>query len=206
MPTERELKFSIDADRAPSDESVVGAFAGTDLRLEPRGKLAHTDRYYDDPRLGLSRAGVALRRRIGGGRIVATFKTRGRVVGGLHEREEIELPMEGRAWPDPILDRVSAITDVEALKGRFELETARRRFVVHGLDGELAEVSIDRVEASRPTGGRTVGFAEIEIEDRGGGAQALERIAARLAEIVDLQPSDETKLEKARRLLLGADG
>lgn len=206
MTTELELKFSIDGDRAPTDETVAGAFEGTELRIEPRGRLAHADRYYDDPRLGLSRAGVALRRRIGGGRIVATLKTRGRVIGALHEREEVEFPMEGRAWPEPILDRVSAITDPEALKGRFELETERRRFVVHGPDGTLAEVSIDQVDASRPTGGRTVSFAEIEVEDRGGGPVALERIAARLADVVELRPSDETKLEKARRLLLGADG
>lgn len=206
MPTELELKFTIDAERTPSDDAVVGAFEATELRIEARGTLAHADRYYDDPRLSLSRAGVALRRRIGGGRIVATLKTRGRVAGGLHEREEVELPMEGRAWPDPIRDRVARITDPEALKGRFELETARRRFVVHGPDGELAELSIDRVEASRPTGGRSVTFAEVEVEDRGGGAAALERIAARLAGVVELHPSEETKLEKARRLLLGAEG
>ena len=205
MPTERELKFTVDVERAPSDDALLAAFEGAAMRLEARGTLTHADRYYDDPRLSLSRSGVALRRRIGGGRILATLKTHGRVVGALHEREEIELPMEGRAWPDPIRDRVARITDPEALKGRFELETARRRFMVHGPEGELAELSIDQVEASRPTGGRSVRFAEIEIEDRGGGTASLERIAARLAEFVDLRPSDETKLEKARRLLLGAE-
>lgn len=204
MTIERELKFQVDDPEALSSAAVREAFEGTGLRVEDAGTLRHADRYYDDPRLSLSRAGIALRRRIGGGKVVATFKTRGQVVGALHVREEIELPMEGRDWPEPIRDRVSRFADVPALKGRFELETERRRFVVQAEAGPVAEVSVDRVEASRPTGGRSVRFAEVEIEDRGGGAAALERVADRLRTLAPLTASDLTKLERAQRLLLGA--
>ncbi len=48
-------------------------------------------------------------------------------------------------------------------------------------------------------------FAEVEVEDMGGGEAALERIATRLQIVAALEPSAETKLERARRLLLGAD-
>ena len=205
MPTELELKYTIDDPTALDEAVLEAALAGTDLRLEVHGTVRHADRYYDDPRLSLGRAGLALRRRIGGGRIVATLKSRGRVAGALHERSELELPMEGREWPGPIRDRLSRVTDLEALKGRWELATERRRFRISGAEGELAELSIDRVEAGRPTGGRTVRFAEVEIEDRGGGAEALERIAARIRRKANLEPSAETKLERARRLLLAAE-
>lgn len=205
MAVERELKFLVDDADALSADAIEAAFADGDLRVEPRGTLRHADRYYDDPRLSLSRSGVALRRRIGGGKIVATLKTRGQVTGALHLREEVELPMEGREWPERIRERVARHADVSALKGRFELETVRERFRVIGPEGELAEISIDRVTATRPTGGRSVSFDEVEIEDVGGGETALERIAARLQAVTVLEPSAETKLERARRLLLGAD-
>lgn len=212
MPTERELKFTVQDPDALTADALAAAFEGTDLHLEAAQTIRHADRYYDDPRLSLSRAGVALRRRIGGGRIVATLKTRGRIQGALHEREEIELPLEGRDWPGVIHDRVARITEPGALKGRYELETERTRFIVRATAGEdageeserrqLAEISIDRVEATRATGGRAVTFAELEIEDLGGGVETLDRVAERIRRVTDLRPSTETKLERARRLLL----
>lgn len=208
MGTEREMKFTIDDDAAFAAEALAAAFSDTDLRLEPQPTVRHADRYYDDPRFSLSRAGVALRRRIGGGEIVATFKTRGQIRGAMHEREEIELPMTGRDWPSVIHDRVSQITDPAALKGRFELETDRRSYLIvadENPETGLAEISIDRVEATRPTGGRSVSFAELEIEDMGGGPDMLERIAERVARVGPLRPSGETKLERARRLLMTDD-
>lgn len=205
MATELELKFSLDVDAIPTEPTLIDAFAGTEFRVEAKGIVSHADRYYDDPRLSLARAGVALRRRIGGGKIVATYKTRGQVVGSMHLRDEIELPMEGREWPDPIRDRVARFADVAALKGRFELETERHRFLVSEHEAVVAEVSVDHVEASRPTGGRTVQFAEVEIEDRGGGSATLQRIAERLGSIASLTPSDATKLERAQRMLV-SDG
>jgi inorganic triphosphatase YgiF len=209
--TEREMKFTIEDPAEFSAEALSAAFADTDLTLEPRPTVRHADRYYDDPRFSLSRAGVALRRRIGRGKIVATFKTRGQIRGAMHEREEIELPMTGREWPEVIHDRVSRITDPAALKGRFELETDRLSFMVVGSENaegeplELAEISIDRVEATRPTGGRSVSFAELEIEDFGGGPELLQRIAERIGRFAPLRPGVETKLERARRLLMTED-
>ena len=205
MPTERELKYTIRDPSALDDAVLQAAFAETELRIEALGTVRHADRYYDDPRLSLGRAGLAVRRRIGGGRIVATLKSQGRVTGALHERGELELPMEGREWPGPIRDRLARVADVQALKGRWELETERRRYRISGTEGELAELSVDRVEASRPTGGRTVRFAEVEIEDRGGGAAALHRIAEQIGGRAMLEPTAETKLERARRLLLAAE-
>lgn len=205
MATERELKFLIDPDALPGDEAVAGAFRARGIDVERVSDRRHTDRYYDDPRLSLARAGVALRRRIGGGRIVAALKTRGLVRGALHERDELESPMEGREWPNPILDRLVGLADPAALKGRWELETVRRRYVVRRGDRVLAEITFDVVEASRPTGGRTVRFAELEVEDRGGGEEALYEVAEALQAVLPLTPSAESKLERARRMLMGAD-
>lgn len=207
MSIERELKFLVQEGSPVLHEEGVtrlrDALAAAGFATVDQGTVQIADRYYDDPRLSLSRAGLALRRRIGEGRIVATLKTRGETRGAMHVRDELELPMEGRDWPAPILERVSAAADPGGLKGRFELETVRRRVLVTRGSADVALLAIDRVAATRPTGGRSVAFTEVEVEDLGGGDEALERVRRALESVVELEPSDLTKLERARSMLMG---
>lgn len=211
MASETELKYSLTEDEVPAREVLIDALRPLGLTLGGREEVVHQDRYYDDARLSLSRAGFALRRRMAEGRMLATLKTLGAVEGALHRREELELPMPddapaGDPWPPEIAERVREVTDVRGLRGAFELTTRRTLFDL--LEGErrVAVASFDAVEARRPASNRTVHWNELEIEavdsaDVGGEA-ALHRAAEGFGAVLTLVPASHTKLERARALLM----
>jgi inorganic triphosphatase YgiF len=206
VDTERELKFSTAGANPPGEEELAEALAREGFELGPAAVVHNKDRYFDDARLSLSRAGLALRRRMSEGEMLATLKTRGSVTVALHDREEIELPMDGREWPKPILDRVATVTVPGLLQPHTLVETKRHRFaVLHG-GRPVAVLAFDKVTARSQHGERSVGFDEVEIEAHGATDGAtLERIAGAVAEVVALTPNALTKLERVRELLMLGD-
>lgn len=164
------------------------------------------DRYFDDARASLNRAGVALRRRMRSGQMLATLKTRGHVAGAVHEREELELPLPERGWPEPIAERISMYTDISAVRPYTVLDSERTIFpVLDAAGAEVAELSFDLVTASFQHGSLKVEFLEVELEAAAGtGVERLEQLAEALGTIMKLAPSPFTKLERAQALLLGA--
>lgn len=204
MPRELELKFTTDSP-LPTSEQLAAQLSPLGLSLGELRKEYLKDRYFDDARASLSRAGLAVRRRMQAGQMLATLKTRGRVTGPVHDREEIELPLPDRGWPDAIAERISVITDPSALKPYVVIDNERRVFPVLDAAGKvLAELSFDLVRAGFQQGSTRVEFLEIELEAEGDtGAGKLEEIAGALQELLELSPSPFTKLERAQALLLG---
>lgn len=203
MVNERELKFSTQLEGEPNAAELERSLAAAGFDLGPAARVYNKDRYFDDARLSLSRAGLALRRRMTDGEVVATLKTRGRVEGALHEREEIELPMEGREWPRPILDRIETITAPGMVQTHTIIETERVRYAVLEAGRPAAVLAFDSVTARTPHAERTVGFTEVEIEAHGPtGIDTLERIAGAVDEVVPLTANSTTKLERVRQLLM----
>ena len=206
VANERELKFSSQLDRDPNESELAGALEAAGFVLGPATRIHNKDRYFDDARLSLSRAGLALRRRMSEGEVVATLKTRGQIVGALHDREEIELPMEGHAWPKPIRDRVETLTELGMIKTHTVIETERLRYAVLEGGRPVAILAFDSVTARTPQGERSVGFSEVEIEAHGPTeAGTLERIAQAVDRIVPLTANSSTKLERVRQLLMFGD-
>jgi inorganic triphosphatase YgiF len=206
VDTERELKFSTAGTTPPSEQELAEALARAGFDLGPVTIVHNKDRYFDDARLSLSRAGLALRRRMSEGEMLATLKTRGSVAGALHDREEIELPMDGREWPKAILDRVAVVTVPGLLQPHTVIETKRQRFAVLREGRPVAVLAFDKVSARSQHGERSVGFDEVEIEAHGHTDDAtLERIAGAVAEVVALTPNAVTKLERVRELLMLGD-
>lgn len=164
------------------------------------------DRYFDDARASLNRAGVALRRRMRSGRMLATLKTRGHVDGARHEREELELELPERGWPEPIAERISMYTDISAVRPYTVLDSERTVFpVLDAAGAQVAELSFDLVTASFQHGSLKVEFLEVELEAvEGSGLEVLESLADALGTVMTLAPSPFTKLERAQALLLGA--
>ncbi|MEX2535682.1 MAG: CYTH domain-containing protein [Trueperaceae bacterium] len=206
MAIERELKFSTPRDQPPSEEELRAALAGAGFDLGAAAGVHNKDRYFDDARLNLSRAGLALRRRMTEGQMLATLKTRGRVDGALHDREEIELAMEGQEWPQVIYNRIAAITAPGLVQPHTLVETERLRYAVLK-DGRAAAVlAFDSVTARTQHGDRTVSFNEVEIEAHGNTDDAtLDAIAAAVAEVIPLTPNSFSKLERVRELLMVGD-
>lgn len=206
MPTERELKFSLLDDYLPSRPEIEATLSSIGLTVVHSDTLRQRDRYYDDARRSLALAGVALRRRSVGGRRLATLKTRGEVDGAYHRREELELPLEGAAWPAEVAERVtdlSGLADLTTLETRVRLDADRLLYTL-GRDGgrEVATLCFDRVEASLPGSEQSVHFSEVEIEALGDTSRdELERIAGRVDRVVRLSASGVTKLERAEALL-----
>ncbi len=205
MPRELELKFTTDSP-LPTVSELQSALEPLGLSTAEARKLFVKDRYFDDARASLSRAGLALRRRMQDGQMLATLKTRGNVQGAHHEREEIELPLPERGWPQQIEDRVSLVTEVSALKPYVVIDNERTLFPVFNAQMEpICELSFDLVRAGFQQGSTRVEFFEIEIEAAEDvQLQALEDIAAALEKLLTLSPSPFTKLERAQALLLGA--
>lgn len=212
MPTETELKFSLMNDHVPAAAELEGALATVGLSIGAAQRTVNKDRYYDDPRMSLSRAGLALRRRMADGELLATLKTLGSVDGALHTRDELELPIAASAdpwnpWPEPIAERLRSITDVRSLRGSFELTVERVRFPLSDGERIVATACFDDVAARRPNADRSVHWNELEVEGApdlapDAAAAVLDRAAEALGTVLALVPSSHTKLERARALLL----
>lgn len=208
MATERELKFSRAEERVPSQAELAPAFEGAGLELGAPRHVVQDDRYYDDARLSLSRAGLALRRRMVEGRVLAALKSAGAVEGALHQREEIELPVPDHAtalepWPETIGERVRTVTDPRGLVPVLELRTERVSFPVLRDGREVAQLAFDGVEARRPRAGGSVHFDELEVEAAEAAPPAeLDTIAEALHGVLTLAASAHTKLARARALLM----
>lgn len=209
---ETEAKYSLMTDHVPAAVELEAALAGQGLTSGPVQRVVHKDRYYDDARMSLSRAGFALRRRMADGQLLGTLKTLGRVEGAVHRRDEIEEPIPDssdpwEAWPAAIAEQLRTVTDPRALRGTVELVVERVMFEIRRAGVAVAVASFDDVSARRPSGQRSVHWNELEIEivgDSGAADEAdvLERTAVALGELVALVPSSQTKLERAQALLL----
>jgi inorganic triphosphatase YgiF len=206
VSNERELKFTTPESSPPAEEDLAQALSRAGFELGPASRLRNKDRYFDDPRLSLSRAGLALRRRMSEGQMLATLKTRGLVAGALHDRDEIELPMDEQQWPAAILNRVAMVTAPGLLQPHTLIETDRVRYAVLGQGKPVALLAFDSVTARSQHGERSVGFEEVEIESHGPTpAATLELVAAAVGEVIPLTPGSASKLERVRELLMLGD-
>ena len=203
--TERELKFSL-MDDPPEAEALRLALGAERFSLGPQRVETHHDRYFDTRRGHLKRSGMALRRRvIDGGAPLATFKAAGTAQGALHTREELELPLENDAWPQPIRMRVAEVAPLISLQPLLELTTERTRYLIGWGGANVAELSFDSVEAQQPGGEVSVHFSELEIEALDADVTDLERVAEVLDKLLPLTASGVNKLERSLALLsLGA--
>ena len=73
--------------------------------VRPLGTQVQNDTYFDTVERTLEHAGLALRVREMLQERFATLKVAGEVKEGLHDREELELPLQNDDWPEPIRER-----------------------------------------------------------------------------------------------------
>lgn len=217
MAVELELKYSSPEGRVPDATELRAALAPLGLEAADLGAVTHSDLYHDDAAHSLQLAGLALRVRTVGGRRVATLKSRGSVLHGRHERDEVEEPLPEGA-PPPWPRAVAALLPAGAssdLTPRMLITTVRHAFALHknGLP-PVAELAFDEVRAS-PAAQVSLEYAidearfdEVELEVLGGGLSEAElrAVGAALQQLLPLYPSDITKLERASSLLAPFEG
>lgn len=204
---EMEMKYGIkDKETAESiwDDEYLLSIEEADTREKVLMKAA----YFDTEDFVLSKNDIALRVRMEGSRIVATLKWKGKNEGGLHIREEINVPVDDEAcfiMPDPQIFKESEIgQDVIALIGFKKLHSimetnfVRSRFRVDNGNG-IMEVSLDNGKIITDNG--TSPICELEIELFSGEQEALESVTNTIADKYSLEPEERSKYARGLELL-----
>jgi triphosphatase len=202
-PREVELKLELDAS------------ARTRLKKELRGRAAGpvaTERlhatYFDTHDQVLRRAGIALRLRRHGRRLVQTIKAADGTGAGLFDRAEWEKDVSGDT-PDLDAARETGLAPfqdpdvVDALRPAFQVRVERMTAPLrHGVS--RVEAVLDLGEVARPEGGAPAAICELELELEAGDPADLFGLARDLDAVAPLRPGLLTKSERGYRL--GEDG
>lgn len=159
--------------------------------------------YCDTPQQDMTRANMALRLRNKGTQWLQTLKAKGTAQGGLHARNEWEMPVAGAAleWAALPADVLPADLDKASVTALFETRFERQQWVLQEQGSEI-ELVLDQGEVT--AGSASQGICEIELELKAGTPAVLFAVAEKLAATLPLLPSDINKAERGYRLVNGA--
>ncbi|MBY4898259.1 CYTH domain-containing protein [Cupriavidus sp. AU9028] len=215
MAKEIELKLAI-----PDAGAASAVAQWLDRQGEPRGAFELANLYFDTPAGELARNRAALRLRRHGAQWLQTLKTAGRSEAGLAVRDEWETPVDGEALqPERLPPAAQALLAplMARLVPVFRTDFHRRVWRIRRDGGEI-EVALDRGSivatgdfsggagngGSLPPGSRSEPIDELELEwigsDTAAAAPALRALAAELAQVAALTPSDRSKAARGYRL------
>lgn len=193
MGQEIELKLSIQqaAIDAFISHPLLSGVSRTEEQLE--------NQYFDTTDQQLTQAGVALRLRRTANGWVQTLKTRGTNVGGLHQRNEWEMPvapgeLDLALFPEGVLP---ATVNQYELKTMFTTHFNRQRWLLEYQSSEV-EVVLDVGEIRSGEAVETI--SEVELELKAGELTALLDLACQLTKQIPMMPSDLSKAERGYRL------
>jgi len=163
--------------------------------------------YYDTPDCSLRRAGAALRVRREGGRWVQTVKWSGSARAALHERNEIEMELQGPApdctkfvHPD-IAALFRAVHVARTLRPVFETRITRSTRILTTADGSIVEASLDEGEIR--SGDRAEPVCELELELKEGQVSSLFGVALELTAAAPLYLENRSKAGRGYALVRG---
>ena len=202
MHTEIELKLLIDHSDIPLLQQHP--LLKSACQSGPQRQKLHSI-YFDTPELDLTRLKMALRLRLAGMQWIQTVKGGGTVEGGLHQRQEWEVPVaEGKPdfgklaespWcgvftPD-IQSRLIPIFVTDFWRTTWLLEYAN----------SVVELALDmgQVQANN----KQVPICEVELELKSGDPAALFDLAQTLQTSIPLQPEDRSKADRGYGLYSG---
>lgn len=180
MTVEIELKFIA----APE---AIAALPGKVSTLKSRHSAPQqlTNIYYETADNTLREQGIGLRIRGFDGQYEMTVKTSGKVVGGLHQRPEYNIPLE-----EPVLDLARFPAEIwpegcdvamlqAELQPLFKTDFMREKWVVTYQQSEI-EIALD--QGAVQAGELSEPLAEIELELKEGNVADLLHLAAWLGE------------------------
>ena len=205
---ELELKYGI-----PDEDTALKIWEDDSLAAmeeeSSRETLFMKAAYFDTPDHVLSSRDITFRIRMEGDRIFATLKWSGKSEGALHQREEINVPVDDEACflsPDPSLFRESQVGQEmigllgdQPLESIIETRFLRKRFRID-TGSSIIEVSLDKGEMITDKG--TEPIAELELELFSGNPEELTAIGNRIAETYGLVGVEESKYARGKNLLL----
>lgn len=161
--------------------------------------------YFDTPKLELQQSGMALRLRRSGKQWLQTLKGGGAVQGGLHQRNEWEMPVSGPAldfshpqameWENHLPQKLR-----KKLQPVFVTDFSRNSRMLEW-QGAQIELCIDQGEIS--TEHSHTSICELELELVSGEPRQLFGLALAILDIVPFELESVSKAEQGFRLLTG---
>jgi inorganic triphosphatase YgiF len=197
MEVEAKLTLS-----APTEAAQIEALDWTPYQLGTGHAVQQHDTFFDTPDLALSKTRHAVRLRQGGTTSVVTLKGPGKVEGGVHEREELELPTTGNAleeWPSAIHARLQQLIGVQPMQPLLEVRNHRRIWPLLRDAQTIGEVALD--EGSIVAREQQEPMHELEIELKGGSRDDLTALIAMIRQHLPAQPEDRSKFARGLALL-----
>lgn len=161
--------------------------------------------YFDTPKLALHRSRMALRLRRVGRHWLQTLKGGGSVKGGLHQRNEWEVPVSGPAldfsFPEMAeWDEHLPLPLRRKLQPVFVTDFSRSSRMLNYQGAEI-ELCMDQGEVS--TEQHSMSICELELELKSGEPRQLFELALEMLEIVPLELEVVNKAQYGYRLLSG---
>ena len=207
--TEVEAKFLVE--RSVQLSQLIDAFRSSQLELTPVSNIDIVDRYFDTPGWKLLQRGWTFRWRDASGKRQLALKSIGTTHGAVHRREELEqevqaFPVKGECLPTgPVAEQLAKLRQ-EKLRELFRVDNQRELFHVRTSEGALVEVALDHAKVTLSASAancapKPIEFAELELELKDGAEDALQRLAAKLPQRLDLLPARLSKFERSLRPL-----
>lgn len=203
MDTEIELKLLVNKDDYPSLIDYLNQHP--QLINQYQSELMNL--YFDTPDGVLREAACGLRVRSSDGHHEQTLKTRGQMVGGVHQRPEFNITIDGHrpelllfpdeAWPAG-LDPQQLQAQLVSL---FETNFTRRTWILQFPDNSLVEVVLDVGKVL--AGEREEPISELECELVKGDLQCLLELAQQFNELFSVRLGGASKAARGYRLMTG---
>lgn len=204
---EVELKYLIDS-KETADAIFNDAYLFSIEEKETREKMFFKAAYFDTPDYILSKHDIAFRVRMEGEQLIASLKWRGKVEGGLHRREEINVPVDDpQCYVMPSAEifsesdigkEVIGLVGESPLISLMEMGFLRSRFRVDTGDS-IIEVALDMGEILTDKGNLPI--QELELELYTGEEADLMELGNRLSKDYQLLPFNESKYLRGRKQL-----
>lgn len=199
----QELELKLTSDQ-PIDGEAVAARLREQVQVGEGAIVEQRDAYLDTPGRMLAKAGLAARCRQKRGESRLQLKAVPIDPELIAERTEIAAEVPAGRTPGEavqgLIERLFPLSLDAVPVPTVELVTQRHAFEVHGAKFR-AELCIDHVVATNPSGEGRAEFHELELEFAEGDVDEFRACAAGIGQMFGLKASDETKYLHALRLL-----
>ena len=177
----------------------------TGVKAKRKARKRLDNIYFDTPDHALAQARIGLRLRKDGRRWLQTVKSGGSAQAGLHQRQEIECAVSGKAleWAPLVGTAFEAVLEPvwQQLAPQFRTLFSRDIWRLTGPTGADIEVAID--EGETIAGRNREVICELELELKSGSVDDLFAIALALADRHPLLLDNRSKAERGNALACG---
>lgn len=201
MDTEIELKFLVSEQVISQLPALITQFS---KKVSNKASRNLQNAYFDTPSRELRALDIGLRTRSADGECEQTIKLAGKVVGGLHQRPEYNLPIsssrpnimlfDSHIWPAGI--ELSALS--ANLFSIFNTNFIRRTWLIETESGTQIELVLDKGEIS--ASGHNVPICEVEMELLSGDRAELFTLATKLINCSEVRLGLYSKAARGYRL------